>query len=41
MVDKGFLTQADRDNVYFVKSIEILNEVIENYREPEIRIYKK
>lgn len=41
MVDKGFLTQADRDNVYFVKSVEALNEVIDNYSRPAIRIYKK
>ncbi|UBH22667.1 TIGR00730 family Rossman fold protein [Macrococcus armenti] len=40
MVAQGFLSQDDRDNVYFVKNVDALDEVIKNHKKPEIRVYK-
>ncbi|RXK17456.1 TIGR00730 family Rossman fold protein [Macrococcus sp. DPC7161] len=41
MVQNGFLTQSDRKNIYFCKTIESLESVIENFEKPEFTLYQK
>ena len=40
MVEEGFLSKEDNDKVLFAKSLDELNEFINNFTPPNIRKYK-
>ncbi|WP_414043420.1 TIGR00730 family Rossman fold protein [Macrococcus sp. EM39E] len=41
MVEKGFLTEVDRERIAFANSIENMEQVIKEYKPASIREYKK